>query len=82
MSSVKSNSFLSMEIVLKLNETEARALKALTEYGSDAFIQTFYTKLGKSGMQNHESGLKSLFETIKTELPEHLKKIDKARSAF
>lgn len=38
MSNVRSNSFLSMEIIVKIEELEARALLALTEYGEDAFI--------------------------------------------
>lgn len=71
-----------MDIILKLDEQEARALMGLTEYGEDAFLEIFYTKMGKTPLKPHEGGLRSLFRTLKAELPQHLKKMDKARAAL
>jgi hypothetical protein len=35
-----------LEVAFKLNEAEVRALAALTEYGTDAFLKVFYAQLG------------------------------------
>ncbi len=77
-----SNSVMEFRLFMKLTEDEARALNALTVYGHKAFLEVFYEKLGKAYMENHEKGLVSLFESIKSEIPIHLSRIDKARQAF
>jgi hypothetical protein len=79
---VNSESTLAVEITLRLTESEARALKEMVGYGVDAFLKSFYTKLGTHYLKPHESGVRSLFETIKRELPPHLNKADRARKAF
>lgn len=79
---IQSASTLQVEVVLRLTEAEARALKEITGYGIDPFLKWFYEKLGTHYMKPHESGLRSLFETIKRELPPHLNKADRARKAF
>lgn len=79
---VKSTSQFDVQIILKLNEKEARALKGITEYGAASFLEVFYKSLGKTYLQEHEEGVVSLFETIKEELPKHLKKIDETRKIW
>ncbi len=82
MSKIKSESTLQVTLDLNLTEAEARALGAITTYGADAFVKCFYEHLGADNLKPHEAGLRSLFETIKQELPPHLIKIDKAREAL
>ena len=57
---------LKAEIVLVLSEEEAGALDALVGYGFTAFRNVFYEKLGKAYMEKYESGLKSLFESVRS----------------
>lgn len=79
---ITSNSTMGFEVYLRLSESEARALDALTAYGYKEFIKVFYEHLGKNYMQPHERGLQSLFESVKAEIPKHLSRIDKARKVF
>jgi len=61
---------------LTLTEEEARALKELTAYGTDAFLNFFYKSLGKTYLQEHENGLCSLFKSIDTKLKPLIHKVD------
>lgn len=79
---IESTSTMDFSVILKLKEEEARALEAITLYGIKEFLETFYKHLGKSYLQPHEEGVKVLFETIKSELPKHLKKFDKIREEW
>jgi len=79
---IKSTSFVEIGVILRLTEKEARALKAITEYGSKAFLETFYEHMGKSVLQPYEEGIIDLFLTIKEELPEHLRRADDARNIW
>jgi len=63
-------------VTIKLNESEARALKAITAYGPDKFCDWFYKNLGKAYMEQHEKGLHSLFNTISKNLDNELRKVD------
>lgn len=67
---------------MTLNEGELRALEALTGYGDDAFIQWFYKNMGKAYMQPHEAGLRSLFKSVRAQVPAILRRVDRARAAF
>lgn len=82
MAGVKSTGRITVNIQLDLTEAEARALKELTVFGTDTFLETFYAGLGKSTLHAQEEGLRSLFETIKKELPQHLNRADQARRAL
>ena len=82
MEKINSHSSLEFKIVLNLTETEARALQALTVYGTKSFLDYFYRDLGKSYLQPHEKGLIALFETIKRELPPHLNRMDETRKIW
>jgi hypothetical protein len=70
---------MTFELHLTLTEEEARALNAITTYGSGEFLKVFYNELGKTYLKPHENGLRSLFANIKDTLPKDLDKIDKTR---
>ncbi|WP_310643440.1 hypothetical protein [Limnohabitans sp.] len=73
---------LNLEVSIKLTESEVRALDALSGYGADAFLKVFYAQMGRHYMEPHESGLRSLFDTIRTELPPIMKRMRAAKQAF
>lgn len=79
---IKSTSNINVQITLNLNETEARALELMTSYGTREFLNAFYAGLGKYYLQPFEEGVTSLFETVKRELPAHLKKADDVRAVW
>ena len=79
---VKSTSQFNAQVILVLSEQEARALLQIVQYGTKSFLEVFYKHLGKCDLQDHEDGVKSLFETIKTELPQHLNKMDDTRGIW
>lgn len=82
MEKINSTSNMDFQVILKLTEQEARALNAITVYGADQFLEFFYKSLGKAYLQPHESGVKSLFATIGSELPKHISKFDKCRELW
>ena len=78
MAEVKAKSDFKIEFTvnLKLTIQEARALNEMVKYGSKAFLEGYYKQLGKSYLQPYESGVISLFETIRAELPYQLHDVD------
>lgn len=64
------------------NEAELRALNALVGYGEDAFLKVFYEYLGTTYMKPHEQGLRSVFKSIKEEVPMILAKLASAREHY
>lgn len=78
------NSSIKLDITVKIELTleEAEALKQMTAYGAESFLQGYYKQLGKSYMQPHENGIKSLFETINKTLPNEISKADKIINAI
>lgn len=76
---ITSKSFASIKasINIELSEIEARALLEMTKYGHEAFIKGFYHYLGKAYIKPYESGIISLFKTLKEELPPHLRRFEK-----
>lgn len=77
---VTSQPVFDMDINLRLNEEQARALHKLTIYGPKTFLDWFYEHLGKHYMEPHAKALVSLFEILRTELPPHFKTADEVRS--
>lgn len=71
-----------LSLTFTVNESEARALDAMTGYGADAFVTAFYEHLGESYMKKHEAGLRSFLKAIRDEVPFILCRVDKAREAF
>lgn len=72
---------VSLTLSVTLGEQEALALIALSAYGTDAFLKTFYEKMGESCLKPHELGLRSLFD-LTGDISVHLARADKAREAF
>lgn len=79
MANTKPNSIVTVQMILRLDEKEIRALLALSTYSIEDFLKTFYELMGKDALQPHEEGLRSLFETINRECREPLKNVDTAR---
>lgn len=73
---------VNLELTFTVNESEARALDALVGYGVDGFLETFYGQMGKAYLQPHEQGLRTLFESIRENVPNILRRADAARKAF
>lgn len=70
---------LNFELYITLTEEEARAFEAITLYGTNSFLNTFYNTLGKTYLQPHENELKSLFDNVHNKLSQDLKKIDETK---
>lgn len=79
MAKITSNSKLNVEISFVIDESEARALDALSGYGADTFIKAFYEHLGKSYMERHEAGLRKFLTSIRDVINPGLHQLDKAR---
>ena len=71
-----------MKLTFTINEDEARALDALVGYGDDAFIRVFKENLGAAYIENHEAGLRTFFQDVRTFVPPALSRLDRARKAF
>lgn len=76
---VKPTIKIEYNLTLSLTEVEARALDGLVGYGFTPFLSAFYEKLGQTYMKPHESGLKSLFEAIQSQIPGQLHVVDDCR---
>ena len=73
---------VTLNVTLMISEAEARAMLALTAYGADGFLKTFYEHMGESCLKPHEKGLRALFDVIRSEVTPMLARADKARAAF
>lgn len=67
---------------MRFSESELRALDALVGYGIDPFLTAFYEKMGKTYMQPHEAGLRTLFESIRSIVPGILSRTEDAKRVF
>lgn len=65
-----------------VTEGELRALDALAGYGDDAFINTFYEKMGKTYLQPHEKHLREFLKSIRDIASPILSRADNARKTF
>lgn len=79
---LKNNLAVTFTASLTLDESEARALDALVGYGTDAFLEAFYKKMGEAYLMPHEKGLRRLFKKIQEEMRPVLATIDKARETL
>lgn len=73
---------VSVQATLRLDESELRALDALATCSTDAFLEMFYTNLGRQHLAPYEQGLRSLFFAIRRDLPECLSNADAVRKAL
>lgn len=69
MAKLTSEPQLALKIQLELSYEEAKALLALSDYGTDEFLKVFYTAMGKSILGPYESGLRSLFTCVMNTIP-------------
>jgi hypothetical protein len=72
---------LSVTVTFEIDEEEARALDDMAGYGTDAFIEAFYDKLGKAYMVKHEQGLRRFLDSIRSIVRPAMAAADKAREA-
>ena len=70
------------KVDLRLTEVEARALDGLTRYGFEAFLKVFKEKLGTAYIRDHEAGLKSFFDTVRSDIIPALHDVDEAKRAI
>lgn len=82
MARIEARPTIELKVSFALTEPEARALDAMVGYGDDAFIKHFYEGLGQAYMRDHEQGLRSLFQSVRSQLPGVLGRVDAARKAF
>lgn len=73
---------INVDVGLNLTMAEVQALEALAGYGTDGFLEVFYKQMGTHYLQPHEAGLRSLFATIRSELPPIIARYKAARQAF
>lgn len=79
---LKKTTEVKVSLVLELDEQEMAALEALTSYGTNQFLKMFYAHLGRHYLTPYEAGLRSLFETIRKEVPPILSRAATARIAL
>ena len=73
---------IELNVNLQLSMSEVQALAAIAGYGTKSFLDVFYTHMGKHYLKPHEAGLRSLFETIREELPPVIRRYKSAQTAF
>ncbi|HUX11236.1 MAG TPA: hypothetical protein VMW51_11365 [Terriglobia bacterium] len=75
---------LGIDLMIRLTESEARALDALAGYNFETFLETFYQKIGRAYLEPHEDGLRSLFIAIrdKSGIRAVLSRMDACRSVW
>ena len=66
---ISGNAKANVEFTIKftLTKGEAQALEAIAGYGSDAFLEVFYPKMGKAYLQPHEKEMRNLFISVALE---------------
>lgn len=74
----KTNVKVEFSITLTLTIGEAKALKAIAGYGTKAFLETFYEKMGKYYLEPNETDLILFLEKCNYAIPMELEKINKA----
>lgn len=73
---------IELNVVMRLTESEVRALDALAGYGDDAFVKVFYEGLGEAYMRDHEVALRSFLKSCREQLPIQLHHVGEARKVF
>lgn len=82
MAKIESRAKLHVEVPFTLTEGEAAALDALAGYGTDAFLRVFYKEMGEAYLRPHEAGLRTLFESVRANIPNIIDRAEKARATF
>src|SRR5690349_9227976 len=63
MARIASRPTVTLAVTIELTEEEAAALDALFGYDVEAFLATFYEKMGRAYLEPHEKGLRSLHQS-------------------
>lgn len=71
---------LKVEVTITISEDEIFALDGIFGYNVDAFLKVFYEKMGKSYVQPHEAGVRSLHKTVRGVLAGPISEIKATRS--
>ena len=74
----KANVKVEFSITLTLTIGEAKALKAISGYGTKAFLETFYEKMGRYYLEPNETDLILFLEKCNYALPIELAKAETA----
>lgn len=82
MSRIITNPVVNVSACIRLTEQELSALDAISGYGTDEFLKVFYDRMGEAYLRPHEAGLRTLFATIRTEVPAILARAEASRKAF
>lgn len=85
MATIEGRATLTAMVTIALSENEARALNALTKYGTEAFLKTFYEHLGQPILKPYEMGLRSLFKSIENDecgIRDLIRRVDESREVF
>lgn len=69
-------------ITLTLTVNEAKALEAIAGYGTQAFLEVFYAKLGRYYLQPTEKDVILFLEKCSHCLPQEIRKIEEAQKAI
>lgn len=80
MTNIRPKVRINFEVEITLTEPEAMALDGLAGYGIDAFLKVFYEKMGRSYLEQHAYGLRSLFKNIQNTITPTIKEIRQART--
>lgn len=79
---ISSNLSIEFTVTLKMSLAEAWALNQMTVYGVDSFLKGYYKQLGRSYLEPHEAGIRTLFKTIQENLPTQLHNADEYMKAI
>lgn len=79
MAVIVSNPEIKVSCTFTVSEQEMRALDALAGYGDEAFIKTFYEKMGTSYLKPHEQGLREFLKSIRSVVAPSINQIDNVR---
>lgn len=82
MAKIEQKPVITISATFTVNESELRALEALAGYGDDAFIKTFYEKMGRVYLEPHEAGLREFLKSIREIASPILDRTDAARKVF
>lgn len=85
MAKIEGRPTVDIDVCIRLFESEAAALDALVAYGADTFLKVFYQHLGETYLKPYESGLRSLFKSVRNgegSVEGILKRAKEARAVF
>lgn len=73
---------IELDVAVRFTEIEMRALEAISGYDVEVFLNAFYETMGRHYLEPHADGIRSLFKTVRGELPPILRRLDAAKTAF